>query len=190
VSAEYRISPDYSVDPLARIARQLLVEIGEDPDREGLRETPDRFARWWREFIDYEPGSTGTLFESVGSNQVVVVEDMSVWSLCEHHLLPFSCSITIAYKPAKSILGLSKFARIAERYAHKLQVQERLVEEIGREVSMLSGSADVAVVGKGEHLCMAMRGVKSTATMTTTAFRGVFSTDPRARSELFELLRR
>ena len=176
-------------DPLVGLARQLLKEIGEDPDRDGLRDTPARFARWWREFINYEPGSVGTLFETSSTEQLVIVSDIEVWSLCEHHLLPFRCSVMIAYRPASRLLGLSKFARIAHRHAHKLQVQERLVADIAEDVATLTGAADVAVVAKGEHLCMTMRGIKAAAQMTSTAYRGDFGTDPALRGELFDLLR-
>jgi GTP cyclohydrolase I len=176
-------------DPLVEIARQLLKEIGEDPERDGLRDTPARFARWWREFIDYAPGSLGTLFETTGTNQLVVVSGIEVWSLCEHHLLPFNCSVTIAYRPTGQLLGLSKFGRVAHQYAHKLQVQERLVDQIAFEISTLSGASDVAVIAKGEHLCMTMRGIKAPAQMTSTAYRGEFGTDSGLRAELFNLLR-
>ncbi|UKY48192.1 GTP cyclohydrolase I [Streptomyces inhibens] len=176
-------------DPLVGLARQLLKEIGEDPDRDGLRDTPARFARWWREFINYEPGSVGTLFESIGPKQLVVVSDIQVWSLCEHHLLPFNCSVTIAYRPTDRLLGLSKFARIAHRHAHKLQVQERLVSEIAEDIAVLSGAEDVAVIAKGEHLCMTMRGIKAAAQMTSTAYRGAFGEDAGLRAEMFNLLR-
>ncbi|MGW2647188.1 GTP cyclohydrolase I [Streptomyces sp. NPDC001393] len=176
-------------DPLVELARQLLEEIGEDPNRDGLRDTPARFARWWREFINYDPGSLGTLFESIGTSQLVVVSDIQVWSLCEHHLLPFNCSVTIAYRPTGQLLGLSKFARVAHQYAHRLQVQERLVDQIALEISTLSGTPDVAVIAKGEHLCMSMRGIKAAAQMTSTAYRGEFGTDSGLRGELFDLLR-
>ncbi|MFE4667814.1 GTP cyclohydrolase I [Streptomyces sp. NPDC056716] len=176
-------------DPLVGLARQLLKEIGEDPDRDGLRDTPTRFARWWREFIDYEPGSVGTLFESTGSRQWVIVSDIQVWSLCEHHLLPFNCSVTIAYRPDDKLLGLSKFARIAHRHAHKLQVQERLVAEIADDITELSGAQDVAVIARGEHLCMTMRGIKAAAQMTSTAYRGALGEDAGLRAEMFSLLR-
>lgn len=176
-------------DPLIALGRQLLKEIGEDPDRDGLRDTPQRFARWWREFVDYEPGSTGTVFEAVTASQLVVVSDIQVWSLCEHHLLPFNCSVTIAYRPTGRLLGLSKFARVAHRHAHRLQVQERLVTDIAEEVADLTGTPDVAVLGKGEHLCMTMRGIKASALMTSTTFLGVFGTDTTLRAELMSLVR-
>src|ERR1700709_2441041 len=94
-------------DPLVDLARRLLKEIGEDPDRDGLRETPERFARWWREFVDYDPGAISTLFETTSTSGMVIVSDIQVWSLCEHHLLPFNCSVTIAYRPGDRLLGLS-----------------------------------------------------------------------------------
>ncbi|MCQ4040524.1 GTP cyclohydrolase I [Streptomyces rubrisoli] len=179
--------PQGAPDPLEAIARQLLVEIGEDPDREGLADTPRRYAKWWREFVGYEPGKIETLFGSISDNQLVYISDLLVWSLCEHHLLPFNCSLTIAYRSDKSLLGLSKFGRVAHKHAHKLQVQERLVAEVADEVSQLTGSADVAVIGRGEHLCMTMRGIRTPARMTSAAFRGVFEQDGPERTQLLTL---
>ncbi|HWO60302.1 MAG TPA: GTP cyclohydrolase I FolE [Umezawaea sp.] len=171
-------------DPLEDVARQLLLEIGEDPEREGLRGTPARFARWWREFSEYDAGDVGTLFEMKAQDQVVMVSDINVWSLCEHHLLPFSCAITVAYRPVGSVLGLSKFARIAQRHAHRLQVQERMVEEVAEEIGAVTGSPDVAVIARGEHLCMSMRGIRTPALMTSAVYRGIFEDDGPARHEL------
>ena len=176
-------------DSLVDVARQLLREIGEDPDRDGLRDTPKRFAQWWREFIDYDPGSVGTLFESTTTDQMVIVSDIQVWSLCEHHLLPFNCYVTIAYRPTEHLLGLSKFARVAHQHAHKLQVQERLVAEIAQTIADITGAADVAVIARGEHLCMTMRGIKTGALMTSTAFLGAFGQDNFLRGELLSLVR-
>lgn len=129
------------------------------------------------------------MFEAVTASQLVVVSDIQVWSLCEHHLLPFNCSVTIAYRPTGRLLGLSKFARVAHRHAHRLQVQERLVTDIAEEVADLTGTPDVAVLGKGEHLCMTMRGIKASALMTSTTFLGVFGTDTTLRAELMSLVR-
>lgn len=176
-----------SEDPLVDIARQLLKEIGEDSERDGLRDTPRRFARWWREFVDYDPGAISTLFETTTSNQMVTVSDMEVWSLCEHHLLPFRCSITISYRPTGGLLGLSKFARIAHRHAHRLQVQERLVSDIAWDICAITGSPDVAVLARGEHLCMTMRGIKTSAHMTSTVYLGAFENEPALRTEFFAL---
>ncbi|NUT47311.1 MAG: GTP cyclohydrolase I [Saccharothrix sp.] len=176
--------PESVRDPLEDLARKLLVEIGEDPDRDGLKETPARFARWWREFSGYDAGDADARFPIVSQGQIVMISDIAVWSLCEHHLLPFSCTLTIAYKPDGDVLGLSKFARIAHRHAHRLQVQERLVCDIADEVVAATGSADVAVIGRGEHLCMSMRGVRTPALMTSSVFRGAFEDYGPARQEL------
>ncbi|MET7712626.1 GTP cyclohydrolase I [Streptomyces sp. NPDC005407] len=173
-------------DPLEKIARALLVEIGEDPDREGLQGTPARYARWWREFTEYDPGSIETLFETSSSGEMVAVSGIRVWSLCEHHLLPFSCRVSIGYVPQDHVLGLSKFARIAHQHAHRLQLQERLTSDIADTIEKLTASPDVAVICKGEHLCMAMRGIRTPATMTTAVWRGAFD-EPAARGEFIAL---
>lgn len=171
-------------DPLEGLARALLVEIGEDPDREGLRGTPARYARWWREFVSYDAGTIETTFEAVTSDQLIQVSGIRVWSLCEHHLLPFWCDVSIAYVARQRIVGLSKFARIAHDHAHRLQVQERLTAGIADSVSAVSRSPDVAVFASGEHLCMTIRGVKTAANMSTSVLRGAFQTDPEMRARL------
>ena len=114
-----------SVKRLEWIGRNLLLAIGEDPTREGLKMTPNRFARWWKEFIDYDPGTIETTFafESFRTDQMVVCAGVPVFSLCEHHLLPFKCEISMAYIATEHVLGLSKFARIAHKYSHRLQVR-------------------------------------------------------------------
>jgi GTP cyclohydrolase IA len=165
----------------------LLLAIGEDPDREGLCDTPRRFADWWAEFIDHDPGRTDTAFEAAEADQMVVVSGLKVWSLCEHHLLPFWCDVAIGYVAADRILGLSKFARVARRAAHRLQVQERLTKDIADEISRLTGTPDVAVLARGEHLCLTMRGVRTPAVMTSSVMRGAFREDPAARSEFLRL---
>lgn len=174
------------VPALERIGRELLVAIGEDPDREGLRDTPTRWARWWREFIEHDPGRVETAFTSATADQMVVVSGMRAWSLCEHHLLPFWCDVTVAYIPAGRVLGLSKFARVAHKHTRRLQVQERLVGGVADEVADLAGTSDVAVVARGEHLCMTMRGVRTPAMMTSSVLRGAFR-DPAARGEFLAL---
>ena len=171
-----------------KLIRALLVEIGEDVDRPGLVDTPKRVANWWSEFIDFDPGTVDRTFQSVATDQMVIVKDMRVWSLCEHHLLPFWCDVSIAYIAREKVLGLSKFARIAHKYAHRLQIQERLVDQIANDVQTLTGSPDVAVVGKGTHLCMVMRGVKTQAEMSTSVMRGLFFFNPSARQEFVDFL--
>ena len=172
-------------DKLEHAGRLILEAIGEDLDREELKETPARFARWWREFIDYHAGNTDTLFVSDGTDQMVVVSGMRVWSVCEHHLLPFWCDVAVAYIPNGTVMGLSKIARIAHKHAHKLQIQEGLVDGIAAEIAELTGVESVAVVAKGKHLCMLMRGIKTDGLMTSSSLKGAFREDPSARQEFF-----
>lgn len=177
-------------DPVAleRIGRDLLTAIGEDPDRPGLAATPARFARWWTEFMTTNPADGPmTTFAQTATDDLVVVSGMTVWSLCEHHLLPFNATISIGYLPAGRILGLSKFGRIAHAAAHRLQVQERLVAEIADAVRVAAATTDVAVLAAGEHLCMTMRGVRTPATMTSSALRGRFRDLPELRAEFMSI---
>src|SRR5437764_8083444 len=173
---------------LLALGRELLLAIGEDPDREGLRETPRRWADAWREFIEYDTGTTETTFASVASDQMVCVSGIRVASLCEHHLLSFWCDISIGYIPNAKVLGLSKFARIAHQFAHRLQLQERLGEQIADEISRITGTQHVAVVLKGEHYCMAARGIRSPGLMTSSVMRGVFRTQSETRTEFLRLI--
>lgn len=174
---------------LEELCRELLIELGEDPERPGLLDTPRRWASWWLEFIQYDAGSIDTTFETNTYDQLVLVKDMRVWSLCEHHLHPFWCDVSVAYVADGQVLGLSKFARIAHRAAHKLQLQEQLTSEIADAIEEVTGSDDVAVLGRGEHLCMTMRGIKTPAIMTSSVMRGRFQSDATLRAELFALLR-
>lgn len=176
-------------DRLEAICRDLLTEIGEDPTRDGLRETPRRWAKMWREFVDYQPGALGTVFECRHSDQMVIVSGMRVWSLCEHHLLPFWCDVSIGYITHSHLIGLSKLARIAHAHAHKLQVQEQLGRDIAEEVSARTGSPDVAVLLRGEHTCMTMRGIRTTGLMTSSVVLGAFKTNDAARAEFLSLVR-
>lgn len=166
----------------------LLYAIGEDPEREGLRETPARVARAWLEFANYDAGSVDTAFESVETDQMVVLKGIRVYSICEHHLLPFWADVSIAYLTGDKVLGISKLARIAQKHAHKLQLQERLTQEIADEVAQLAATEHVAVHASGQHLCMQMRGIRSDATMVTQVVRGVFREDPRTKSEFLSLV--
>ncbi len=173
---------------LLELGRELLIAIGEDPDREGLLDTPRRWADWWREFIEYDPGTTDTVFSSVSTDQMVCVSGLRVFSLCEHHLLPMWCDVAIGYIPTDRILGLSKFARIAQKFAHQLQVQERLGEQIANEVARLTSTEDIAVVLKGEHLCMSSRGIRTPGVMTTSVMRGIFRAEYDTRMEFLRLI--
>lgn len=164
---------------------ELLIAIGEDPNRPGLKETPARVARYWSEFIDYDPGTLTTTFEEgQAAEQPVIVSGMKVHSLCEHHLLPFSCDVTIAYIPHGSVVGLSKLARVAHLYGHRLQLQERMVNQIAEHVAELAGTSDIAVVASGFHSCMCSRGIKTPGLMTSRSLGGAFHADPNLRAEV------
>ena len=173
---------------LIELGRELLVALGEDPDREGLLDTPRRWADWWREFIEYDPGKTDTTFSAVSTDQIVCVSGMRVFSLCEHHLLPMWCDVSIGYIPSDKVLGLSKFARIAHQFAHQLQIQERLGQDIASEISRITGSQSVAVMLKGEHLCMSARGIRTPGVMTSSVMRGSFRTDRDLRMEFMQMI--
>jgi len=166
----------------------ILEAIGENPEREGIQETPKRVAKWWKEFIDYDAGKINTTFQGMSIDQMVIIKDIKVWSLCEHHLLPFWCNVSIAYISKEKVLGLSKFARIANKHAHKLQIQEQLVDNIAKDISGIIESDDVAVIANGEHLCMSMRGIKTPHTMISSSMNGVFIDDHKARSEFLNLI--
>jgi len=165
--------------------KSLLVALGEDPAREGLAETPTRVARLWAEFIDYDPGNLGTSFDVVQVDQMVAVSGVRVWSLCEHHLLPFWTDLTIAYIANDRIVGLSKMARMAHKAAHRLQLQERLVTDVANSLAVVLEHDDVAVLGTGEHLCMTMRGIKTPGLFHTSVLRGAFR-QPEVRNELHQ----
>lgn len=181
--------PRVNYPRLLELGREVLLAIGEDPDREGLRDTPRRWASWWREFIEFDPGTLDTTFESVSSDQLVCVSGIRVWSLCEHHLMPFFSDVAIGYITRERVLGLSKFARIAHKYAHRLQIQEQLGQQIADEICELTGSPDVAVILKGEHLCMSARGIRTPGVMTSSVMRGAFRHEAETRMEFLQLIK-
>lgn len=174
---------------LERIGKELLLAIGEDPGRDGLKETPARWATWWREFMRYDPGTLATSFSGIANaDQMVIVKGMRVFSLCEHHLLPFWADVSVGYIPAGKVLGLSKFARIAHKHAHRLQVQERLVEQIADEIQERTGSDHVAVLAQGQHLCMLMRGIRTDGLLVSSVMRGRFLSLPSTRQEFLSVV--
>lgn len=169
------LAPSGPVDTarVADLVSQLLIAIGEDPAREGLSDTPARVAAWWRSFFSPEPSATPTCFtEQQLRGQLVVVGGMSVWSLCEHHLLPMNLEVAVGYVPDGEVVGLSKFGRIAQQCAAHLQVQERFTRQVTDEIIDVIGSDDVAVAVRGTHLCMSTRGVKMEAARTSTIQAG------------------
>lgn len=175
--------------PKVRLAViEILSAIREDPLRAGLVSTPDRVANFWEEFIDYRPGNVDVTFESASVDQMIVVTGVRVYTLCEHHLLPITCDVSIGYISGPRVLGLSKLARIAHKHAHGLQLQERLTKEIADEVSQLTLVDDVAVVVKGVHMCMIMRGIKTSGKMITSEMRGRFKGPTHTRMEFLQLI--
>lgn len=177
---------------VAGLIGQLLAALGEDPTREGLLETPARVASWWTAFLSPEPPSAATCFtETRLGEQLVVVGNMSVWSLCEHHLLPMNLEVAVGYVPDGQVLGLSKFGRIAQRHAGRLQVQERFTWQVAEDITGLIGSPDCAVAVRGVHLCMSARGVRMEAARTTTLQAGGrFRTDPVLSQQFLTLATR
>ena len=167
------------VKRITELVGQLLAALGEDPHREGLTDTPNRVAAWYHDFLSADSATATTCFaETRVSDQLVVVSGMSLWSLCEHHLLPMHLEVAAAYVPGMQVLGLSKFGRIARRYAGRLQVQERFTREVTDEIAVSLGNEDVALAVRGTHLCMSMRGVRMEAARTTTLeCRGRFKRD-------------
>jgi len=175
--------------------RQILEGIGEDPDRGGLRETPSRVARMYEEIfagIDVEASELVTVVEGADFDEMIMVRDIPLVSLCEHHLLPFNGKAHVAYIPNKSqqITGLSKVARVVDMLSKRPQVQERLTTEIAEAIERALTPRGVFVVIEAEHLCMTMRGVKKPGSVTvTSAVRGLFRTDARTRQEAMDHIR-
>lgn len=169
--------------------RDLLLALGLDPESEGLRDTPRRVSRWWAEFMHApQNGALDTAFEAERHDELVLVRGIEVWSVCEHHLLPFRLKMAVGYITAESMLGLSKLARCAFEAARGPNVQERITARTADLLGAAASSPDVAVIAEGEHLCMSMRGVhQSAATTTTSVMRGRFRDDPRARAEFLAL---
>lgn len=169
--------------------RTILTAFGEDPDRPGLQETPARVYRMFEELLSSNQQETFTeykLFHSPeNQGQMVIVEDIPFYSLCEHHILPFFGTATVAYLPQhEEILGLSKIPRLVNYVSHQLNVQERLTDTIGREMERIVDPAGVAVITKARHMCMEMRGVKTHNSQTTaTYFSGQFQTDHDLRRD-------
>lgn len=177
-------------DEISGAIIQLLQAIGEDVNREGLIDTPNRVANFWADFINYSAGNTNTSFESVQVDEVIIVKGIRGWSLCEHHLLPFSFVAHVGYITGERVIGLSKIPRIVQKHAHKLQLQELLTNGIAQELEFTVKPKGVAVVIEGRHTCCEMRGIKAEgSTMVTSCMRGVFLGNPVARQEFLELIK-
>ncbi len=182
-------SPNYDEDKIAQGIRLVLEGMGEDPDRGGLRGTPTRVARMYQEIcagIGEDPSNLVTVVEGADFDEMIMVRDIPLASICEHHLIPFTGRAHVAYVPNKSgqITGLSKIARVVDVLAKKPQVQERLTTEIADAIERALSPRGVFVVIEAEHLCMTMRGIKKPGSVTvTSAVRGLFRTDARTRQE-------
>src|ERR1700719_2052385 len=175
-------------ETIADLVRRMIVLLGEDPSREGLRRTPERFEKALRFLTsgyrqDPEKLLNGAMF-SVCYDEMVVVKDIELYSLCEHHLLPFFGKCHIAYIPDKKVVGLSKIARLVNMFARRLQIQERLTQQIAKAVQEHISPQGVGVVVEARHLCMVMRGVeKQNSSAVTSAMLGVFRDNRTTRSE-------
>ncbi|MCX7934572.1 MAG: GTP cyclohydrolase I FolE [Planctomycetota bacterium] len=182
-------------DKLISLIRELLLALGEDPEREGLRYTPKRAAETLRFLTQgYRQKSEGILSHAIfpsQANNMIICRDIEIYSLCEHHLLPFFGRCHVGYIARKEILGVSKIARIVELYSRRLQLQERLTAEIAHEIKKAVDAEGVGVVMECQHLCMMMRGVeKQNSLLTTSTVLGSFHDDPATRAEFLTLISR
>ena len=181
--------------PAEQHYRAIIEAIGEDVERDGLRDTPRRAAkamsfltRGYHQNVDEVVN--GAVFES-GNDEMVIVKDIELYSLCEHHLLPFFGRAHVAYLPSGKVIGLSKIPRIVDMFARRLQIQENLTQQIGETIQQVTDARGVGVVIEAKHLCAMMRGVeKQNSSMTTSWMHGRFRDDPRTRSEFLTLINR
>jgi GTP cyclohydrolase I len=194
---DFDLNPEYEQNEKAiqKAVRKILKNVGEDPEREGLLKTPDRVARMYDELlqgyrIDPEKLINDAIF-SVDYQEMVLVRDIEFYSLCEHHMLPFIGSAHVAYIPNGKVIGLSKIPRIVDMFARRLQVQERMTQQIADFLMQVLNPLGVAVVVEGAHMCSMMRGVKkANARMITSSMRGSFRDNEKTRSEFLEHVER
>lgn len=184
-----------NVDEARRLVFELLKAVGEDPEREGLKNTPDRVARMYTELLSGyadEPAAVinNALFD-INYDEMVIVRDIEFYSLCEHHMLPFIGRVHVAYIPAGKVIGLSKIPRVVDMYARRLQIQERLTRQIADFIKETLKPQGVAVVVEALHMCATMRGVmKHEARMTTSAMHGSFRANLATRQEFLDNISR
>jgi GTP cyclohydrolase I len=182
------VGQDVDLDAAAVAVRQLLTALGHDPDSEGLQDTPRRVAASFAEMLRHRRFDLTTFANDEGYDELIVARNIPVISLCEHHLLPFIGVAHVGYSPADRILGLSKLARVVEMFSRRLQVQERLTQQVARWLDEALSPKGVGVVIEAEHLCMSVRGVRATGSRTSTsAVLGTVRDDARTRAEFLSL---
>jgi GTP cyclohydrolase I len=182
------VRPAVDLDAAAQAVTDLLVALGHDPATEDLAETPQRVARAYAELLAPRPFDPTTFPNDEGYDELVLARDIPFQSLCQHHLLPFHGVAHVGYLPGDRILGLSKLARVVELFAHRLQVQERLTQQVADWLDEQLAPRGVGVVIEAEHLCMSQRGVRAHGSRTvTSALRGLLRDDARTRQEFFTL---
>ncbi len=156
-----------------KLVRELIIEVGEDPTREGLRETPQRIANMYTEIFEGYDSDSELSVQFSEDSDTVIARDIQFYSMCEHHMLPFFGKIHIAYSPNGRVFGISKLVKLVEKYSRRLQIQERLTKNIADELYG-QGIRGVVVLAEAEHLCMKMRGVRNDAVLLSSAFRGIY----------------
>jgi GTP cyclohydrolase I len=186
--------PNQSIDleRIEKAVREILLAVGENPDREGLKATPQRVARMYSELLAGMRQDAVDHLKSIFHekyDEIVLLREIPFYSICEHHLMPFIGKAHVAYLPAGRVLGVSKLARIVDTFARRLQVQERLTDQIADFLMKNLEPIGVAVVLEASHSCMTIRGIqKPGAVMVTSSLRGIFKRDPRSRSEVLTLM--
>ncbi len=178
---------------LANNFRAIIAACGEDPEREGLKKTPERCAKSWQELTcGYRQNLNEIVNDAVFTSdmsEMVIVKDIELYSLCEHHLLPFFGKCHVCYIPNGKVLGLSKVARIVDMFARRLQIQEKLTQEIADAMTTVTGAKGVGVIIEAQHMCMTMRGAgKQNSIMSTSVVLGLLREDPRTRQEFLQLI--
>ena len=188
---------EFNHEKIKEAIRTILTELGDDPDREGLKDTPDRVAHMYDEIFEgmrYTNDEIAEMFNKcfeVDSNDLVIVKDIEVFSHCEHHLaLMYTMHCHVGYIPNGKVIGLSKIARICDMVSKRLQLQERICSDIAEVIQKVCDTEDVIVVVEGEHSCMTARGIKARGAKTrTSAIRGLFDTDHELRNEFYQLIK-
>lgn len=175
------------------VIREVLIHIGEDVDREGLLDTPKRIVKSWNElYAGYKqvPEDVLTAFSADGADQIVLLKDIEFYSMCEHHNLPFYGKAHVAYIPGDKIIGISKLARLVDMYARRMQIQERIGDQVTTALMEILRPKAAACIIEGKHMCMMMRGVgKQDSVMSTSSMKGLFMDDASAKAELLTLIK-